>query len=109
MDRVTEYARRVVEGKVVCGELHRLACERHLKNLEKQDTDDFPYYWDVEASNRVISYAEKLTVIEGFGRKPVRLMDCQAFDIGCTFGWYNRRGYRRFRRRYKSVARQQGN
>jgi phage terminase large subunit-like protein len=108
MDRVTEYARRVVDGDVVCGELHRLACERHLRDLARQDTDDFPYYWDPDAARRVINYAEKLTVIEGFKRRPVKLMDCQAFDVGCTFGWYNRRGFRRFRRRYKSVARQQG-
>ena len=43
VDRVTEYAQRVVNREVVAGELHRLACERHLKNLEIQNTADFPY------------------------------------------------------------------
>ena len=86
-DRVTSYARQVVAGRVVCGELHRLACERHLKDLERERTEAFPYYWDPPASNRVLEYAECLTLAEGAEPKPLQLMDCQAFDVGCTFGW----------------------
>lgn len=107
-DRVTEYAKRVVDGDVFCGELHRLACLRHLEDLKRQDTDDFPYIWAPKRAKKVIDFAESLTVIEGFKAKQVKLQDCQAFDIGCTFGWMNRRGFRRFRRRYKCMARQQG-
>lgn len=109
MDRVTEYARRVVAGEVIAGKLHILACQRHLNDLEKQNTKEFPYYWDVEKANRIINYAETLTIAEGTEPKPVKLIDCQAFDMGCTFGWIRcDNNKRRFRRRYKSVARQQG-
>ena len=86
-DRATEYARRVVAGEVVCGELHYLACKRHLDDLAKQRTKEFPYYWDVEAGERVLEFAETLTLSEGTEDKPLRLMDCQAFDISVTFGW----------------------
>lgn len=105
-DRVTEYAKRVCDGEVVCGELHRLACQRHLEDLQKKD---FPYYWDAEAAQRIIDFAETLTLSEGTHPRPLKLMDCQAFDLGCTFGWKkNVNGMRRFRRRYKSISRQQG-
>jgi phage terminase large subunit-like protein len=111
LDRVTAYA-QLVTGKgspVVCGELHRLACKRHLDDLKKQRTDAFPYYWDVEESNRVLEYAETLTIAEGSEPKPVKLIPSQVFDIGCTFGWKKTvNGKRRFRRRYKSMARQNG-
>jgi len=109
-DRVTEYAQAVVDGKVpFCGRLHILACKRHLNDLKKQRTEKFPYYWSVEAADRILEYAETLTIKEGFEQKPVRLFDCQAFDIGCTFGWLRcADDFRRFRRRYKSVSRQQG-
>ena len=108
-DRVTEYAREVVSGGVVCGNLHRLACQRHLNDLSRQRTDGFPYYWDVEAATRVLDYAETLTIAEGAEPRPVRLIPSQAFDIGCTFGWKKTANdCRRFRRRYKSVARQNG-
>ncbi len=108
-DRVTEYARSVVAGEVVCGELHRLACRRHLRDLERQRTAAFPYYWDVEAADNVLSYAETLTIAEGTEPRPVKLIGSQVFDLGCTFGWKKVvNGKRRFRRRYKSVARQNG-
>ena len=108
-DRVTEYAHRVVSGKVIAGELHVLACKRHLNDLKKQRTEDFPYYYNPEKANEVIDYAETLTIAEGDSPKPVKLIDSQAFDLGCTFGWFKvSNDKRRFRRRYKCMARQNG-
>lgn len=108
-DRVTAYAQSVVSGDVICGDLHRLACLRHLNDLKKQRTKKFPYYWDVEESERVLEYAETLTIAEGDEPRPVELIPSQIFDIGCTFGWKKvSNNKRRFRRRYKSVARQNG-
>jgi len=115
IDRVTEYARAVAatgrypDLDMRCGDLHILACKRHLQDLERQGSPDFPYYWDVEASERVLDYADTLTLVEGAEPKPLRLLGCQQFDVGCTFGWKKTvNNCRRFRRRYKSVARQQG-
>lgn len=108
-DRVTEYASKVVSGKVVAGKLHILACRRHLNDLKRQRTEKFPYYYDPAKAQEVIEYAETLTIAEGEEPKPVQLLDSQAFDIGCTFGWFKvSNNKRRFRRRYKSVARQNG-
>lgn len=113
-DRVTEYAHAVVatgrypDTGQLCGELHILACKRHLHDLERAGDPSFPYYWDAEAANLRLQYAETLTIAEGTEPKPLHLMGCQAFDIGCTFGWKKFNGYRRFRRRYKSISRQQG-
>lgn len=108
-DRVTQYASRVVSGAVKTGHLHFLACKRHLNDLKKQRTAEFPYYWDPEKAAEVLNYAETLMIAEGAEPKPVRLIDSQAFDIGCTFGWFkSSNNKRRFRRRYKSMARQNG-
>ncbi|MBO7309483.1 MAG: terminase large subunit [Kiritimatiellae bacterium] len=110
MDRVTEHATRVVADPHAenAGRLHVLACKRHLKDLERQGSSEFPYVWDEKASDRVLRYSETLTVLEGSKPRPVKLLDCQAFDVGATFGWKKLDGNRRFRRRYKSVARQNG-
>lgn len=111
-DRVTSYAKAVVAGEIQgVGKLHRLACARHLRDLERSlaQTSDFPYYWDAEAAERVLTYAETLTISEGLAPRPVVLIPSQVFDIGCTFGWKKTtNGARRFRRRYKSMARQNG-
>lgn len=108
-DRATEYAHKVVTGKIVAGQLHILACKRHLNDLKKQRTKDFPYYYDPVRANEVIDYAETLTIAEGDSPKPVKLIDSQAFDLGVTFGWFKvSNNKRRFRRRYKCMARQNG-
>ena len=115
MDRVTAYAQAVVKtgrypdlGKK-CGKLHIMACERHLRDLKRQRTAAFPYYWDPDAAQRVLDFAEMLTIAEGAEPKRLQLLGCQAFDMGCTFGWKKvTNGARRFRRRYKSISRQQG-
>lgn len=108
-DRVTKYAREVVAGNITSGELHRLACKRHLRDLDRQNTEKFPYYYDPDKANEIIDFAETLTIAEGDEPKALTLLDSQAFDLGCTFGWYKTsNNKRRFRRRYKSMARQNG-
>lgn len=106
-DRVTEYAENVIKGNVEhrVGKLHIRACERHLNDLEKQKE----FYWDADASEKILKYAETLTIAEGSKPTQLRLIGPQMFDIGCTFGWKKKsNNKRRFRRRYKSIARQNG-
>lgn len=107
-DRATLYAQQVVAGKVFCGAFHRAACQRHLDDLKRQNTPDFPYHYDEEAAQRIIAYAETLTIAEGAEPKPVKLIDTQAFDYSMLFGWKKANGKRRFRRSYMSMARQNG-
>lgn len=108
MDRATLYAEDVLSGKVVSGELHRLACKRHLDDLARQGTKEFPYIWDASRSDRIIRFAETLTIAEGTEPKPVRLFGSQCFDLGVPMGWVKPDGNRRFRRSYESMARQNG-
>lgn len=108
IDRATRYAEQVVAGEVVAGRPHILACRRHLRDLERQGTPEFPYRWIPEKSEEILDFAETLTIVEGAQPKPVRLYGCQTFDLGAPMGWVNQKGYRRFRRKYKSVARQNG-
>lgn len=108
MDRATEYAEKVAIGDVPCGKLHKLACERHLKDLERQGTKDFPYVWKSEKSENILNFAEMLTIAEGTEPKPVKLFGSQCFDLGVPMGWVKLDGNRRFRRSYESMARQNG-
>lgn len=113
IDRVTQHAKLVVSGvfdhsKIPFGRYHYLACLRHIKNLEQQKTEEFPYYWDIDASEKILDYAETLTIAEGESPQQVKLKEFQYFDIGSLFGWKKMNGYRRFRRSYLSMARQQG-
>lgn len=109
LDRATLHAERVVSGQEPSCLTHRMACERHLNELAKQGTEEFPYVWRPEKSEKILRYAEMLTIAEGAQPRPVRLHEFQCFDLGVPFGWVHvETGFRRIRRKYKSVARQNG-
>ena len=57
-DPVTQYARDVVDGKMVTGRLVRLACERHLRDLERGE--DRGLYWDPEAAQHVRQWLDAI-------------------------------------------------
>ena len=108
-DRATLHAERVVSGQEPSCLTHRMACERHLNEIAKQGTKEFPFVWRPEKSEKILRYAEMLTIAEGARPKPVKLHDFQCFDLGVPFGWVHAEtGFRRIRRKYKSVARQNG-
>lgn len=109
-DRLTRYALDVVQGNVerAVGQAEIQACQRHLDDLDRQGTEDFPYYWDVEKSLELIEFAESLTIAEGEEPQPLLLYGFQDFIFGSWHGWRNEKGYRRFRTSYVQVARQNG-
>lgn len=108
-DRATLHAERVVSGQEPSCLTHRMACERHLNEIAKQGTKEFSFVWCPEKSEKILRYAEMLTIAEGAQPRPVRLHDFQCFDLGVPFGWVHAEtGFRRIRRKYKSVARQNG-
>lgn len=109
IDRVLEHAEDVENGRTTDGILHKKSCERFLHDLSKQGSEDFPYVWVPEKANRIIKFAENLTVSEGYEKRRIVLYDHQCFDFGSLFGWVHKEtGYRRFRRSYISMGRQNG-
>lgn len=108
MDRATKYAEEVVSKKVMSCVPHFQSCKRHLDDLKRQGTKDFPFVWKSENSQRIIDFAETLTIAEGTQPKQIHLFDSQCFDLGVPMGWLNEKGNRRFRRSYESMARQNG-
>lgn len=110
MDRVTQHAINLVEGKLdrPVGKTERLAGERHLRDLERQGTTEFPYVFDPDKAHEFIDFAESLTLAEGDDPQPLRLWGFQDFIFGSWHGWRTLDGYRRFRTSYEQVARQNG-
>lgn len=108
-DRATDYARAVVRGEVVAGLPHVQACQRHLRDISRQGSKEFPYTWEPQKSERILEYAETLTLAEGSSPRPLTLYGFQHFDLGVPMGWVKTsNGARRFRRSYESMGRQNG-
>lgn len=94
-------------GRVVTGKLVRLACERHLRDLETGESRGL--YYDEEDANRAIEFFGYLRQNKArWADQPFDLMPWQAFIVGSIFGWKRADGTRRFRTAFVSVARKNG-
>lgn len=109
MDRVTRYCLDVLAGKEPTGKTELQCCQRHIEDLERQGTEEFPYIFVPEKAHKIIHFAENLVIAEGEGPEPLRLRGWQGFCFGSWLGWVHKdKGYRRFRKSYIQVSRQQG-
>jgi len=106
----TQYALDVVEGRRVVGTSERMACERHLRDLERQGTDVFPWVFDESRANRVYEFIGYCHHFEGeLAGQPIVLEAFQKFDIGSIFGWVHKdTGARRFKKGLILMARKNG-
>lgn len=96
------YAKQVVYGRLhdQCCPYEILACKRHLEDLERQGTEDFPYVFDTTRADRIYkAFAlgrHCRGVLQG---QPIELEPWQQFDLGVLYGWVHMEtGYRRFNR-----------
>jgi phage terminase large subunit-like protein len=105
----TRYAVEVVSGlrSPICKPEWQ-ACERHLKDLQRQGTDDFPYVFDESRADRIFKWFETCCrhprgVLSG---QLIELNSSQKFDLGSVFGWCHKdTGRRRFKKVYDMQAR----
>jgi phage terminase large subunit-like protein len=111
----TQYARDVVGGSVPASRYHRLACERHLRDLERAEAGDpaFPYAFNPQLPNpqtkkpylpaqRVCQFAELLPHVKGDWAargELIVLQPWQVFVLASIFGWIHTETLkRRFRK-----------
>lgn len=108
-DRTTQYAADVLAGKIVAGELVKLSCKRHMEDIERAKAAPYKYYFDVEQAERIIDFAETLTIAEGEEEQNVECFPFQCFILGSLNGWRTKAGkHRRFRTSYIQLGRQNG-
>ncbi|PHM20945.1 MAG: terminase [Curvibacter sp. PD_MW3] len=110
-DIATAYAEDVVAGKIVACKWHRLACQRHLKDLDRSRNGAMPYVWNPELKDskgkpyhpaeRICKFAELMPHIKGdWAAKGqlIKLERWQIFILASIFGWVHKdSGKRRFR------------
>lgn len=106
---VSVYAKQVVQGKLrdQCGPYEIAACERHLNDLKRQGSEDFPYVFDTTRADRIIQWFGQCIQTRGVEQgQAIQLQPWQVFDLGCTYGWVHKdTGSRRFNETYNKRAR----
>ncbi len=107
----TRYAEDVAAGRIVACKWHRLACQRHLKDLERARNGAMAYVWNPELKDskgkvyfpaeRVCKFAELMPHIKGDWAargQLIKLEPWQVFILASIFGWVHKdTGKRRFR------------
>lgn len=112
-DIATEYARDVVEGHIVACKWVKLACQRHLNDLDRAAAGEWPYVFNPELTDtsgkeyrpaeRVCRFAQLMPHIKGdwaARRQRIKLEAWQVFILASIFGWVNRAT---FKRRFRSA------
>lgn len=98
----------MLANEVVAGKLVKLACKRHLTDLELGAERGLVWRPDA-AQFRIGFYPRFLRHSKGeWARRPVELSPWQKFIIGSLFGWKRADGTRRFRSAYLEVSRKNG-
>lgn len=105
----TIYAEAVVSGDIVANKWVKLACQRHLKDLERSKDPKYPWKFDEEKGWRPIRFIEKKCHPTKGSFKHLVMQPWQHFVVGSMFGWVEKRtGYRRFREALIFVGRKNG-
>lgn len=105
-DPATKYAFDVLDSKKIASYMIQLACFRHLRDLQRQDTPDFPYHYDSKYLSRFLMFAKICP--EGESKKPVKLVEFQKFIFGMMLSWRDSDNHKRFIDVILSMSRHNG-
>ncbi len=95
--------------EIIASKKNILACKRHLRDLKRAGTDEFPYVFNEEKGHRPIQFIEKFCKPSQGQYNSLTLQPWQHFVIGSLYGWVHRdTGLRRFREGLVFVARKNG-
>ena len=103
----TQYATDIVSGKITSCVWEKKACKRHLRDLDRQGSDNFPWLFDLTRADRIIDFFRYCRHVRGvFAGEPIELPGFAKFDLGCVFGWVHKNtGKRKYKTAYIRVAR----
>ena len=105
-DPGTKYAFDVLDEKIQAGYTMKLACFRHLRDLQRQNSKDFPFHYDINSADKLLKFASISPNVDT--GEPTKLMAWQKFIFCQMMGWRDKDNNKRFTRVIVSVARGQG-
>jgi phage terminase large subunit-like protein len=105
-EKAVRYAERVTTGKEITTKEVIIQCHWFLKDLKRQEDEDFPYYFDEEELEKIEGILALLNFATGLGviGKTILegLVGYQAFFLVNIFGWRFKEDPEKFR--YRDVT-----
>ena len=97
-ERLAQYVQDVLDGRIIACKKVRMACQRHLDDLERSRTTDWPYRFDPDKADRIVDFFERYLSPSKGDATRMQLMPWQCFVEGSLYGWVEKStGLRRFR------------
>lgn len=109
IERLVRYCNDILDGKILAGKKHKSAIRRFLRDLERSQTDDYPYHFDLETVDDFYEWSKLFKHRKGvLAGQTIEINDYQLFICANIFGWKHKKtGYRRFSESYIQMARKQ--
>lgn len=107
LEEIMEYAQDCISGKIPAGTKHIWACQRLLRDVERIGQDDFPYIWDEERAEKIVTWFSLLRHSKGeLAGTPIHLTAWQKFRECQLYGWRHKEsGRKRFHQSFTEVGR----
>lgn len=107
VNAANKYARDVISGKIPACHYVKLACQRHVDDLNRSKTATFNYKFVPELGEKICKFAELLPHTKGKWKDtPIILLPWESFLLVVLFGWVKKSdGKRRFRELYAEIPR----
>lgn len=106
IERARAYIDGVLSGQIVVGKWIRLAIDRHVADLARVGSPDFPYHFDEDEAARILDLYKLFRFSKGKeAGQPFDIMPWWAALVYMAFGWRRNDGGKRFRKVYCKVGR----
>lgn len=103
LEELIQYSKDCISGKEISCKKHIWACERFLKDIEKDI-----YIWSEEEAQRIVTWFSYLRHSKGvLAGQPIILTTWQKFNMCQLYGWREKNGSKRFKSYFGEVARKQ--
>lgn len=104
---LVDYCEEVNAGEIVACKKHKQACQRFLRDVAREGTDEFPYVFDDESALRFLRWMRLFKHTKGtLQGQRIEPHTIQVFVFGQLYGWVHRdTRKRRFRYVYWQVGR----
>lgn len=93
-DPTTEWAKKVIDGTILSGELMRMAAERHMRDMRAKHLQ-----WHPDRAQEALDFFPSVFSVTAGAKagEPFALLNYLTFVVGSLFGWYKDGGKLRFR------------
>ena len=105
---IKRYAKKCINDEIPSCVKHKWACERALKDFQREANDPYyPYFWDEAAAELIVSWFKNLRHSKGeLAGQTINLTEWQQFHLCQLYGWKRKKdGRRRFKKMFIEVAR----